>query len=97
MPDMTNENESVAKADTPFTEVPIEIKVSVGHARPKIRELLELTHESILALDRRLEDPVELFVGDKLIAKGELQELEGEEAGKLAVRLTEIVNSRPGE
>lgn len=78
---------------SPFTDVPIEIKVSVGHAKPKIRELLTLTHESVLPLDRRLEDPVELYVGDKLIARGELEELEGEEAGQLAVRLTEVVDT----
>ncbi len=78
---------------SPFTDVPIEIKVSVGHARPKIRDLLALTHESVLALDRKLEDPVELFVGDRLIARGELQELDGDEAGQLAVRLTEVVET----
>jgi len=94
VPDMPEENGELQPSENPFTDVPIEIKVSVGHARPKIRELLELTHESVLPLDRRMEDPVELFVGDKLIAKGELQELDGEDSGKLAVRLTEVVTKQ---
>ena len=34
--------------------------------------------------------------GDRLIARGELQELEGEQAGMLAVRLTEVANLRGG-
>ncbi len=39
---------------------------------------------------------MELFVGDKLIARGELQELEGDAAGQLAVRLTEIADLKNG-
>ena len=34
--------------------------------------------------------------GDRLIARGELTELEGENAGRLAVRLTEVANLRGG-
>jgi flagellar motor switch protein FliN/FliY len=47
-------------------------------------------------LDRRVDDPVELYVGDRLIARGELTELEGDNAGQLAVRLTEVANLRGG-
>ncbi|HOZ34047.1 MAG TPA: FliM/FliN family flagellar motor C-terminal domain-containing protein, partial [Tabrizicola sp.] len=49
-----------------------------------------------LPLDRRVEDPVELYVGDRLIARGELTSLEGENGGQLAVRLTEVANLRGG-
>lgn len=76
----------------PFTKVPIEITVSVGKARPLVKDLLLLDQDSVLELDRTIEEPVELYVGSRLIAKGELQELEGERAGQLAVRLTEVVN-----
>ena len=34
---------------------------------PKIRDLLSLENEAVLVLDKRVEDPVELYVGDKLI------------------------------
>jgi flagellar motor switch protein FliN len=50
----------------------------------------------VLTLDRKVDDPVELYVGDRLIARGELQELEGDQAGQLAVRLTEVANLRGG-
>ena len=73
-------------------QIPVEVTVSVGRARPLISDLLSLTDSDILPLDRRIEDPVELFIGDKLIARGELQELEGDDTGRLAVRLTEIVS-----
>ncbi|MCC5955905.1 MAG: FliM/FliN family flagellar motor switch protein [Natronohydrobacter sp.] len=77
-----------------LNQVPIEITISVGRARPLVRDLVKLKRDSVLALDRRVEDPVELYIGDKLIARGQLQELEGEQAGYLGVRLTEIIDLR---
>jgi len=79
-----------------FTQVPIEIVISVGRARPSVRELLRLQRDSVLPLDRRVEDPVELFVGDRLIARGVLEELEGEQAGQMAVRLTDVADLSDG-
>lgn len=75
----------------PFQSVPIEITISVGRARPSVRELLSLGENAVLLLDRRIDDPVELYIGDRLIARGELQEMEGGDAGQLAVRLTEVI------
>lgn len=80
----------------PFAQVPIEVTISVGKARPLVKDLLRLSRDAVLPLDRRVDDPVELYVGDRLIARGELQELEGDQAGQLAVRLTEVANLRSG-
>lgn len=77
--------------DHPFRSVPIEVTISIGRARPLVQELLALSENAVLPLDRRIDDPVELFVGDRLIARGELQEMEGGEPGQLAVRLTSVV------
>lgn len=80
----------------PFTQVPVEITISVGKARPQVRELLRLKRDAILPLDRKIDDPVELYVGDKLIARGELTELDGDQTGQLGVRLTEVVDLQNG-
>lgn len=80
----------------PFSQVPIEVTISVGRARPLVRDLLRLSKDAVLQLDRRVDDPVELYVGDRLIARGELTEMEGDNAGQLAVRLTEVANLRGG-
>jgi flagellar motor switch protein FliN len=88
--------DSQAADSNPFSQVPIEITISVGKARPLVRDLLRLQRDAVLALDRRVEDPVELYIGDRLIARGELQELEGEQAGQLAVRLTEVASLKGG-
>ncbi len=81
---------------SPFGQVPIEILISVGKARPQVRDLLKLQRDAVLPLDRRVDDPVELYVGDRLIARGELQELEGDQAGQLAVRLIEVASIKGG-
>ncbi len=80
----------------PLTSVPLEITVSVGHARPTIGELLHLEQNAVLSLDSRIEDPVELYIGDRLIARGELQEIDGTQPGQLAVRLTEVIDLKAG-
>lgn len=80
----------------PFSQVPIEVTISVGRARPLVRDLLRLSKDAVLPLDRRVDDPVELYVGDRLIARGELTSLDGEGGSQLAVRLTEVANLRGG-
>lgn len=80
----------------PFIQVPITITISVGRARPSVRDLLRLKRDAVLALDSHVDDPVELYVGDKLIGRGELTELDGDHAGQLAVRLTEVADLKNG-
>ncbi len=83
---------STEKNINPLEDIPIEITISVGKARPKIKDLLHLEQNAVLELDKRIDDMVDLFVGNRLIARGELQELPGNQNGQLAVRLTEIIN-----
>lgn len=83
-------NGSPARAGA-FLGVPIEVTVSVGKARPLVSELVELRRDSVLTLDSSVHDPVELYIGDRLIARGELQEI-GDETGRLGVRLTEVAD-----
>lgn len=92
--DDTHDDLRPAGDDHPLHNIPIEISVSVGKARPLVKDLLTLNEDAVLPLDKRIEDPVELYVGDKLIARGELQELEGGEPGQLAVRLTEVASDK---
>ena len=69
MPDLP---ESRSAGQTRLRSVPVEVRVCVGHARPTVAELLELRQDAVLPLDRRIEDPVELYVGDRLGLDGAL-------------------------
>lgn len=88
------DNEAAFTSDlhNPFSSIPIEITVSVGKARPLIRDLLKLGKNAVLVLDRRVEDAVELYVGERLVARGQLEELDGDQQGQIAVRVTEVAN-----
>tara|TARA_R110002096_G_scaffold50380_11_gene132269 strand:- start:4 stop:399 length:396 start_codon:yes stop_codon:yes gene_type:complete len=71
--------------------VPVEVVVCVGKALPPIGELINMRRDAIIVLDRRIDDPVDIRIGDRVIARGELQELE-DGSGRLGVRMTEIVD-----
>ncbi|WP_296418249.1 FliM/FliN family flagellar motor switch protein [Pseudooctadecabacter sp.] len=77
----------------PLRNIPVELTVSVGRARPLVKDLLELGENAILPLDKRVDDPVDLFVSGRLIARGQLEQLDGDDSGQLAVRLTEVVSN----
>ncbi len=93
---MTDISNAAADTSNPFTSVPIEVIVCVGKARPLVRDLVMLGENAVLTLDRRVDDPVDLYVGDRLIARGNLEEKEGDDSGQLVVRLTEVVNLQKG-
>ena len=61
-----------------------------------IRDLLKMGKNAVLPLDKRVDDAVELYVGERLIARGELEEMEGDHQGQLAVRLTEVADLQDG-
>ncbi|MEL7137409.1 MAG: FliM/FliN family flagellar motor switch protein [Pseudomonadota bacterium] len=81
--------------DTPYRRaifsVPIDVVVAVGQAQPVIGELLAMRRDTVLPLAARVDDPVQIMVGDRIIARGELEEL-GDDGGRLGVRLTEVVD-----
>jgi len=72
--------------------VPVTVTVSIGSKRLSVSEILELQPESIVALNSRIDDPVDLCIDNKVIAKGELVEV-GD--GAIAVKIIEIVERAP--
>jgi len=93
MTDQPDTKTLATDSSNPFTAVPIEITVSVGRARPLVRDLVMLGPNAVLTLDKRVDDPVDLYVGDTLIARGMLEEADGADDGQLVVRLTEVLNT----
>lgn len=73
-----------------ISSVPVDVIVAVGRARPQIGELLNMRREAIIPLNNKINDPVEVWVGEHMIARGELQEMD-DGSGRLSVRLTEVV------
>jgi flagellar motor switch protein FliN/FliY len=68
-------------------DVQVMLTVSIGQARLSVSDILELRPESVVPLTSRIDDPVELVVDNKIIARGELVETED---GSLGVKITEL-------
>jgi len=77
-------------------DLPVDVVIAVGRARPTVKELLQMRRDSLITLDAELDDPVEVMVGKRVIARGQLQEME-DAPGQLGVRLTEIVDAVCGD
>jgi flagellar motor switch protein FliN/FliY len=68
--------------------VPVGVRVELGRARMTISELMKLTPGALIELDRQAHQPVDVLVGGKLVARGEVVTI-GEQYG---VRITSVVN-----
>ena len=75
--------------------VQIEVIISVGKTRLPLSELIKLEKDSILRLDSLIDDLVDIYVGDRLVAHGDLEEGDGED-GQLRVRLTDVADLSDG-
>ncbi|MEP1142635.1 MAG: FliM/FliN family flagellar motor C-terminal domain-containing protein [Henriciella sp.] len=73
--------------------LPVNVVVSIGRKQLSIAELLKLKPDTIIPLTAKIEDPIELLVEDRLIALGELIELED---GAIGLRLTQIEEKEDG-
>lgn len=70
-------------------DVPVRVQAVLGGARIQIAELLEMRAGSVVELDRRVGEPVDVLVNERLIARGELVLVDG----ALGITLTEIVRN----
>lgn len=68
-------------------DVPVKVQAVLGRARMDIGELLRLKNGTVVELDRRVGEAVDIFVNNRLIARGEVVLIDN----ALGVTLTEIV------
>lgn len=67
------------------------VRVELGQVRLLVEDLLRLDGDSIVELDRRPSDPVDIRVGGTLVARGELVSVETPSGPRIGVRLVEIL------
>jgi len=68
-------------------DVPVKVSVELGSCQMPLREVLQLTIGSVVQLDKPAEAPVDLFVNNKPVAKGEVVVLEEH----FGIKITEII------
>ena len=71
-------------------DVPVRVDVVLGEARMPLEELMALAPGDVLALNKSTSDEIDIYVSDRLMARGRLVVADGE----LGVTLNEIVDER---
>lgn len=69
-------------------DIPLKVTVELGRTKMPVSELLNLTQGSVIELNKLAGESMEVFVNDKLIAKGEAVVVNE----KFGVRLTDIIS-----
>jgi len=73
-------------------DVSLRVTVELGRTRMQLAQILELQHGSVIELDRLAGDPVDIFVNDCMVARGEVVVVDD----KFGVRITEMFSSKSG-
>ena len=84
--DMTEK--SAADLSTVF-DVPVNISAVLGKAHMSVAQLLKLNRGSVLELDRKVGEAIDIFVNNRLVARGEVVVVED----RLGVTMTEIIKT----
>lgn len=69
-------------------DVELNVKIELGRSRMLVEEVLKLAEGSVVELDKLAGDPVDVFVNDRLVARGEVLVLNE----NFCVRVNEIVS-----
>ena len=76
----------------PVFDVPVSISAVLGRASMSVAQLLQLNSGSVLELDRKVGEAIDIYVNNRLVARGEVVLVED----KLGVTMTEIIKAERG-
>ncbi len=77
---------------SPVFDVPVNIQAVLGRTSIEVADLLRLAPGSVLELDRRVGEAIDIFVNNRLVARGEIVVVED----RLGVTMTEIIKNGEG-
>jgi flagellar motor switch protein FliN/FliY len=86
--DGSEPSRSAADLEAVF-DVPVQVSAVLGRARMDVGELLKLGPGSVLELDRKVGEAIDIYVNNRLVARGEVVLVED----KLGVTMTEVIKS----
>ena len=73
----------------PVFDVPVNISAVLGKTHISVAQLLKLGQGSVLELDRKVGEAIDIYVNNRLVARGEVVLVEE----KLGVTMTEIIKA----
>jgi flagellar motor switch protein FliN/FliY len=87
-PELEEETASGGRiAQRALGEIPVTVTVELGKTHMTLKEILDLSEGSIVELDRLAGEPLDLKVGDQLIAQGEVVAIDD----NYGLRITNVV------
>lgn len=69
-------------------DIPLELSVELGRTKMLVNDLLQLGQGSIVELNKLAGEPLEVYINNKLVARGEVVVVNE----KFGVRLTDIIS-----
>ena len=89
------EQETLTQAEqsgnSALLDIELEARLQFGAREMLLSDLLELTSGDVLELDRLVSDPVDLLVGDRIVARGEVVVV----GGNFGLQITEVLQPKP--
>jgi flagellar motor switch protein FliN/FliY len=82
------ESRTAADLEAMF-DVPVQVSAVLGRSRMDVGQLLQLGPGAILELDRKVGEAIDIYVNNRLVARGEVVLVEE----KLGVTMTEIIKA----
>jgi flagellar motor switch protein FliN len=70
-------------------DVPVTVQAILGKSAMEVSELLKLGKGTVVQLDRKVGEAIDIYVNDRLVARGEVVLVED----RLGVTMTEIIKS----
>ena len=70
-------------------DVPVQVSAVLGRSKMDVGELLKLGPGTVLELDRRVGEAIDIYINNRLVARGEVVLVED----KLGVTMTEIIKA----
>lgn len=68
-------------------DVPMVVEAEMGRTHKTVRDILKITEGSVIEFDKEAGEPVDLMVNGKVIARGEVVEIDG----NYGVRIRELI------
>jgi flagellar motor switch protein FliN/FliY len=69
-------------------DVDVRLSVELGQTKMKLKDILNLTEDSVVMLERLVDEPLDVLVNGKLIAKAEIVS----EGGRFGMKIVELAN-----
>lgn len=71
-------------------DIELDLRIQLGQTSLSVTRAMQLRHGSVIPLDETVEQPVDIYVNEHIVARGDILILDG----NFCVRVTELVSEK---